>query len=189
MIERVEAVDRELRRAAEGDPDAFARFYAGTAEWVLRWFAARVRDPETAADLMAETFAAALLAVRRYRPRRHGSALAWLFAIARSKLVDYSRRGSVAAAARRRLALEPVALEDADLERVRELADLERRTPLVSDLVGQLPPEQRHALLARVVDERPYPEIAAEASSSEAVVRKRVSRAIAYLRARVGGEA
>src|SRR4051794_7130234 len=124
-----EQADRDLAAAVGGDPDAFARFYRGQADSVLRYFGLRVSEPEVAADLMAETFAAALLAMRRYRPAGEGSALAWLFTIARNKLVSSARHGQVEARARERLKLEPMTLDDDDLERVRELTDLERRSP------------------------------------------------------------
>jgi DNA-directed RNA polymerase specialized sigma24 family protein len=45
-----------------------------------------------------------------------------------------------------------------------------------------LPPEQREAVQARVVEERPYSEIAAAMSCSELVVRQRVSRGLRALR-------
>ena len=48
-----------------------------------------------------------------------------------------------------------------------------------------LPPDQLEALRLRVIDERDYDEIARELRCSEAVVRKRVSRGLATLRARV----
>jgi RNA polymerase sigma factor (sigma-70 family) len=180
--------DAELLAASHGDVEAFATFYRRYAEVVIRYFAVRVRDPELAADLMAETFAAALLGARRYRPKKSGSALAWLFAIAHNKLIDSARRGRAAAVARERLAIQRPALEDEDLRRVRELADLERERPQLLELIEQLPVEQREALLARVIDERSYPEIADELRCSNAVVRKRVSRALATLRDRLIGE-
>lgn len=187
MMEPLDEGNRELV-AARTDPEAFAAFYRRYAEDVLRYFAVRVRDPEAAADLMAETFAAALLAVRRYRPRRHGSAPAWLFTIARSKLVDAARRGRVEARALEKLAMDPLALEDDDLQRVADLADLERSEARLSELLAGLPPKQRQSLLAHVVDERGYAEIASNLECSELVVRKRVSRALAFLRARWIGE-
>src|SRR4051794_15198254 len=187
MMGSIDDADRELI-AARKDPEAVAAFYRRYAEDVLRYFAVRVQDPEAAADLMAETFAAALLAVRRYRPRRHGSAPAWLFTIARNKLVDAARRGRVEARALERLALEPLALEDDDLQRVADLADREDSDARLTALLADLPPEQRQSLLAHVVDERGYGEIASNLACSEVVVRKRVSRALAFLRARWIGE-
>ena len=51
------------------------------------------------------------------------------------------------------------------------------------ELVGDLPPEQRSAVKARIViDERDYADIAKDMRCSEAVVRKRVSRALGALR-------
>src|SRR5215218_2646367 len=62
------------------------------AEPLLGYFARRTADPELAADLCAETFAAALASRRRYRPER-GAAAAWLYGIGSKKLVDAQRRG------------------------------------------------------------------------------------------------
>jgi len=52
-------------------------------------------------------------------------------------------------------------------------------------LADLLPADQLQALRARVIDEREYDEIARDLDCSEAVVRKRVSRALSTLRARV----
>lgn len=177
--------DEELLVASVADPAAFATFYRRYVDAVLAYFAVRTRRPDLAADLTAETFAAALHGVHRYRPRREPAA-AWLFAIARNKLADAARRGAVADRARRRLGMEPVPLMDADLERVEALADLAASgADGVLRLVAALPADQRAAVVARVLDERDYPEIARELRCSEAVVRKRVSRGLARLRAQL----
>lgn len=85
--------------------------------------------------------------------------------------------------ARRRLRLEPEALEDADLERVNELASGQG----VLALVDELPDGQRAAVRARIVEER-YGEIAAELECSPMVVRQQVSRGLPRLRQRLQGE-
>jgi RNA polymerase sigma factor (sigma-70 family) len=138
-------------------------------------------DPEVAADLTAETFAAALVARRRYDPTR-GAPATWLYGIAANKLNDWRRRGYAEERARRRLGMEPIALSEAD---VLELKRLSAEVTLV-DLLEELPGDQREALRARLLDERDYAEIAGEAGVSEAVVRKRVSRGLAGLRGRLG---
>ena len=53
------------------------------------------------------------------------------------------------------------------------------------ELVDELPGDQREAVRARVIDERDYPDIAKDLRCSEAVVRKRVSRGLGKLRARL----
>src|SRR5215831_15561989 len=84
-------------------------------------------------------------------------------------------------AARARLGLEPVMLSDRDLERVEERAAAGDGA-LARELAA-LPEPTRRALVARVVDEREYDEIAAELRCSEQVVRQRVHRGLRRLRA------
>ncbi len=171
------ASDEDLLCATPSDAEAFGVFYRRYEEGVLRFFMGRVRDPELAADLAAETFAAALLSSRRFR-RRPEPAGAWLFGIARNTLSGSLRRKRVAARARRRLELPPLGLTDDLLERISALSD-----PAL-ELVDELPGPQRDALHERVVAERDYADIARELRCSEAVVRKRVSRALSTLRER-----
>jgi len=172
--------DAELLERTGSDPDAFAVFYRRHVDAVLAYFAVRVRDPEAAADLMAETFAAALASARRYR-RREAPAAAWLFAIARNKLTDSIRRGRVENAARWRLGFEPLALDDDDIQRVTELVDAARE-PRATAFLERLPADQRDAVRARVLDERDYEDIAHELRCSKWVVRQRVSRGLRALR-------
>ncbi|MCW3004413.1 MAG: polymerase, sigma-24 subunit, subfamily [Conexibacter sp.] len=165
-------------------PDAFAVFYRRHVRALLGYLLSRTRRPELAADLCAETFAVALEQSARYDPER-APARAWLFAIANSRLVDSARRGQVESRARQRLGMPVRALTDLDLERVEELVDAGRGLN-AERLVADLPPEQRQAVLARIVDERDYAEIAARLRVSEAVVRQRVSRGLGALRASIG---
>jgi RNA polymerase sigma factor (sigma-70 family) len=172
--------DRELLgRIAAGDDDAFAAFYRRHLDAVVAFFRRRVPQPELAFDLAAETFAAVVGSAGTYE----GAAppAAWLFGIARNKLRESLRRGRVEDAARRRLGMQPVRLDEEDLERVEERAAVGSAT-LVREL-AELPEATRTALLARVVEERDYDEIAAELQCSEQVVRQRVHRGLARLRA------
>ena len=168
-----------LERTRAGDREAFGALYERRHELVLAFLLKRTRDPEVAMDLMAETFAAALLALADRPPAIDGSAAPWLLSIARNAMVDSYRRGRVESVARRRLALEPIEISESDIEQVLHLA---AETDLLVRLADELPPEQFDALRARVLDERGYQEIAQQLACSQAVVRKRVSRAIATLR-------
>ena len=171
--------DEELLAAARSDPAAFGAFYGRFEERILRYFLSRVGDAEVAADLTAETFAAALASVGRFRAKK-GAAGAWLFGIARHTLAMSARRGRVEARARRRLGMPPLELTDALIERIDALAG-----PAV-ELVRELPLEQEQAVRARVIDERDYADIAKDLRCSEAVVRKRVSRGLAQMREELG---
>lgn len=163
-----------------GDPEDFGRFYDRYVDMLLGYFARRVNHPEVAADLTAETFAAALVARRRFQ-RSATPAVAWLFGIAQHKLTDYRRRGAAEDRMRRRLGIEQVAVGEEDAEMIAMLG-----RDAAWQLIDELPPEQREAVRAHVLDDRPYGEIAVAADTSEAVVRKRVSRGLGALRARMG---
>lgn len=170
-----QASDEDLLIATRRYPEAFGEFYRRHEQPVLRFFLRRTRDPEVSADLAAETFAAALIASRRFK-RRGEPAAAWLFGVARNVLAASIRKKRVASRSRRRLALPPLALTDEVIDRVAALSD-----PAL-DGIDALPDAQREALEARVVDEREYADIAGELRCSEAVVRQRVSRALSSLR-------
>jgi RNA polymerase sigma factor (sigma-70 family) len=168
-----------LGEAREGRPEAFETVYRRHNKVVLAFLARRVAQPELAADLLAEAFAALLVLVRdptRPLPR---SPVAWLLGTARHLLIDSYRQGRVEAAARERLQMQPLLLDDRDLERIEEIS---AETDILAELAAILPPDQLGALRARVIDEWDYGTIARELSCSEAVVRKRVSRALQTLR-------
>src|SRR3954453_22021925 len=171
--------DEELLSAR--DAASFERFYCRHVNSILGYFARRTREPELAANLCAETFAAALASRHRYRPGA-GAAAAWLYGIGSRKLADAQRRGYAERRARRRLGMERIELSDDDIARIERLGEAgETRV-----LMGQLAPDQRAAITAHVLEERPYEQIAAELDTSEAVVRKRVSRGLAAMRDRMG---
>lgn len=177
--------DPELLSAArDGDPMAFDAFYRRHRDLILAYSAQRTGDPELAADLVGEVFASALLAVRDRARDLPTEPLPWLFVIAQRKIIDSRRRRRVENDARRRLAMEPVVLDDEDLA---SIVDIAGRTNVALSLASQLPPSQFEALRARVLNELEYSEIAKGSMCSEAVIRKRVSRALHTLRTVMGG--
>ena len=179
--------DESLLLAARSDPEAFTRFYRRHARPLLGYLVRRAGDPEIGADLTAETFACALEGLDRFDPER-GSAVGWLFGIARHQLHRTHQRGGVERRARRRLGMSRIALDDAALERIESLAEAEATATALSVAMDALPASQRAALDARVLDGDDYRVIAAATGASEAAIRKRVSRALQTLRSAAGGE-
>ncbi len=106
-----------LAAIAARDGAAFAVFYRRHLSTVLAFLIRETRDPETAADLAAEVFAAVLLSSGRYSEQGE-SATPWVIGIARNKLLMSFRRGRVEARARHRLGFQAVALDDGDLDRI-----------------------------------------------------------------------
>src|SRR4051812_35010915 len=169
--------DEQLLAETPTTPAAFAIFYRRHEGAVLGYFMRRSGNPELAADLAAETFAAALLGARRYRSDR-GEGLAWLYGIARHRLMRSIEQGQVEDRARRKLALPRLVIDDDMTERIERLA-AEERAP---ELLERLPPHPAPAGRARVLEQRSYTDIAASVRVSEAVVRKRVSGGLLTLR-------
>jgi RNA polymerase sigma factor (sigma-70 family) len=176
--------EQALLGAASSDPQAFAAFYRLFERPILAFFMRATGRAELAADLTAETFARALESVAGYDAAR-GRADQWLFGIARNVLRSSYREGRVESAARERLGLPRLVLDDHASETIGRLAQEEDRATVA---VAGLPAEQRHAIHARVVQDRDYAEIAVELRCSEAVIRQRVSRGLRTLRARLAGE-
>jgi RNA polymerase sigma-70 factor (ECF subfamily) len=174
--------ERLLAAIARRDRDAFGVFYDRHLPDVVGYLMRETHDPELSADLAGEVFASVLLAARRYRAE-HATAVPWVVGVARNVLGTSRRRTRVEDRARHRLGLTPIALDEADLERVRRLADSEHSR--VVQLLEQLPTDERSAVQARIVEERSYTEIAVALSCSEMVARKRVSRGLARLRERL----
>src|SRR3954453_6612895 len=101
--------DDDLLAATRAEPEAFAVLYRRHVHAMLAYFARRTQDAELAADLAAETFAAALDGPHRHRPDK-GPGAAWLYGIARPQLAPAAHKGAVEHRARRRLGMSPIAL-------------------------------------------------------------------------------
>lgn len=169
-----------LRRAAD-DPAAFDELYDQLAARVLVFFTRRVLDGQLALDLTGETFATVFQRRRNFRGTTTEEQEAWIFAIARSQLSHYWRRGRVERAALERLRVEVPVMGDAELERVDELAGTEQLRARVAQELSRLPDDQRQAVQAHVVEERPYSELSDEWGVSEQAIRARVSRGLRRL--------
>ena len=153
-----------------------AEIYDRHEREVLAFFAARTRDPHVAAELTAETFAEVVAQAHRRVEVREPRG--WLYAIARSKLADWHRRGRVDDRARRRVGMARIEVDDAALERISALG----ADPRLAAALEALAPEERAAVVARVVAEDSYEEIARRQGTTQPAARKRVSRALARMR-------
>lgn len=158
-----------------------AALYTRHRDELLLFLVRRTADPEVALDLWAETFAQALAGRRRYRGASDEEAAAWLFSIARRQLSHFYRRGSAERRAMQRLGIERPQLDpeiEAELIRRAGLQDLRQA---LSGAIATLPEDAREAIGLRIIDELPYPDIAARLAISEQAARMRVSRGLRAL--------
>ncbi len=163
------------------DADAFSELYRRDGEAVLVFLARRTLDVELALDLTAETFAIALTSWRKLSGLGDEQRRAWLFTVAARRFGRYLRRSSVERRVVARLGIDVPQAGPEDIALIEERAGLgELRSALGREL-SLLSSEQREALHLRVVEERPYDEVAATLGVSEQAARARVSRGLRAL--------
>lgn len=179
-LERLSDADLLLLASERANPEAFAVFYRRHAATVASYLTRHTGIRHIAEDLTAETFATALDRAWSFDPGR-GDARAWLLGIARITMLSTYNRGKVEQAARRKLGMATPDHSEADLEEAEARLDASLSN-LVEGLEG-LKQEERRAVVARVLEEREYAEIAAEQQISEAAARQRVSRGLRKLAA------
>jgi len=177
--------DAQLIREARRNAEALGELYRRHATRIHAWLRGQT-TPDVASELVAETFAQAALSLRRFQDPGDGSALPWLFGIAKNLLRRYYERERVDRSARVRLGM-PETVHEANLARVEERDRAERLRPSLAAALATLPPGQRRALELRVVEELPYDQVASTLSCSEVAARIRVTRALGSLSARLKG--
>jgi RNA polymerase sigma-70 factor (ECF subfamily) len=164
------------------DANDFAELYDRHAAELLGFFVRRTYDPEVGVDLVADTFAAAFRDRRHYRGDDLAAARPWLYGIARHRLAMFFRSGRVERRAVARLGVQRRALTEPEYDRIEELATSSALHEQLAVAFGGLGIEQQEALRLRVVEGRPYCEVARELGVSEQTARARTSRALRALR-------
>lgn len=162
-------------------PDDYARLYRRHAQPLLLHFQRRVQNAELAAELLADTFEAAISAGRSFRGDTDRELSGWLWTIARNTLADHYRREEGERARRRRMGRVRPALTDREIERIEELAGIAQLREAVAQRLAELPVEQQQAVRMRVLEDMPYEAIARAASTNAETARARVSRGLRAL--------
>jgi RNA polymerase sigma factor (sigma-70 family) len=172
--------DVELLRGTARDAQLFGEFFDRHYSDVLQFFWLRTADPESSADLTAETFAAALEGLERFSEAK-GTPTAWLFGIADKQLRQLLRRGRVARRSRDRLHLDPIRFDERGYERVEALRDIGRLVEPLAAALAALPEGIRRAIELRVLDQLDYSVVADRLACTEGAARVRVSRGLKQL--------
>jgi RNA polymerase sigma-70 factor, ECF subfamily len=172
-----EVDERSRVEAAQKDPARFADLYEIHFERVYAYIVRRVRDRDTAEDLVSEVFHKALENLPRFEWRGVPFS-AWLFRIAGNAISDRSKRG-----ARELLSFEdpPASIKEATL-----LEETEERARLFR-LVSRLPADQRRVIFQRFVGQRSIREIAQQLGRSEGAIKQLQFRALEKLRVQMEG--
>ena len=150
---------------------AFQRHYVQ----ILRYLRRRTASDEEAEDLAQAVFADAAERLRHFEP---GSApvLAWLYTVAQRRLAD---RGRLAARAPETIA----ALDSLRVEGVEEQTYGRAVGAALKEAIEQLPPGQRRVVVMKLLEGRPFAEIATLVGASEAACKMRFARGLEAVRA------
>jgi RNA polymerase sigma-70 factor (ECF subfamily) len=163
-----------------GAVSEFERLYRGNVDAVTAYFARRTADPQTVADLTADTFVAAITSIATFDPGR-GTARAWVFGIARRVYAAHCE----AHAQHNNRVIRLAGRRELDTDQVEELLDridAERAgRRLVSELTALPEPDRAVIELVDLAGLKPA-EAAVVLRTSAGAVRMRLMRARGRLR-------
>jgi RNA polymerase sigma-70 factor, ECF subfamily len=161
-----------LIRDAQSDAQAFGLLYDRYVQRVYRYCHYRTNNRADAEDLTAQIFLAVLEALPRYRQDGHFAA--WLFSIARNKVMDHHRR-------RPPLPLDETTLPPLFTDLAQDVEKAQRWEGL-QRLIQSLVEEERELIHLRYVAELSFAEIAGILHKKEDAVKKMLYRLIARLK-------
>jgi RNA polymerase sigma-70 factor (ECF subfamily) len=171
------AVDADLiRRAKDGDESAVVEIYNQCQAPVYRYVYYRVGSTALAEELTADVFVRMVDKIGSFRDVGR-PILAWLYAIARNRVIDYQRAQS----REEWLSLDETlpASEDGQPHRVAESAEL--RSTLLAAL-EHLTETQRQVILLKFMEARSNAEVAEILGKEEGAIKSLQHRALASLR-------
>jgi RNA polymerase sigma-70 factor (ECF subfamily) len=175
------AIERLVRAAQRGDPEAFGRIFDHYHVSVHRYVASRVSRPSDAEDLTQIVFVKALEALPRYEARGIPFG-GWLFRLARNAIIDHIRTRH-----------EHFDLNEAIEHRAGEaepsdVAELKSELDAVAAALRTLTNEQRETIALRFFAGLSAREAAEAMGKQEGTIRGLQFRAIAALRRALGVE-
>ena len=172
------AEEAKLIRKARQEPAAFARLYRAYAAPLYRYLLSRCGVCADAEDLTSQVFLEALAGLSRYRHR--GYFKAWLFSIARHRLLNYHSR-------RRPESDLPEEENQSSGESSDPLAEIigrEEKEELLRE-IERLSAQEQELLRLRFVGELKYAEIAHLLGRREGAVKKQLYRLLERLESRL----
>lgn len=169
-----------VKRAQEGDSEAFGLLYEGYMERIYRYVYFRVTDELTAEDLTAQVFCKAWENLHRYKPT--GAPFgAWLYTIARNAVIDHYRTR------KETVSLEDVTYLTSEGPAPDEQTELKFEVETLSEALQVLTDEQQQVLLLKFIGGLSTDEIADQLGKRPGAVRALQMRGLQAL-ARILGE-
>ena len=170
--------DSALIRAAQTDTEVFVVLYDRYIQRLYHYCYHRTNNVHDAEDLTAQTFLAALEAFPQYR--RDGHFAAWLFTIARNKVVDFYR-------SKPNLPLEESMIPPFHSDLAGEM-EISQQKGILLRTIRALPEDEQELIRLRYVAELSFVEIAKALHKSEGATKKMLYRLLARLKSQMEAE-
>jgi RNA polymerase sigma-70 factor, ECF subfamily len=164
-----------LVRAAKTDTEVFALLYDRYVQRLYHYCYHRTNNVHDAEDLTSQTFLSALEAFPHYRQDGHFAA--WLFTIARNKVVDYHRHTPNAPLDE---SLAPPL--HSDLAGEMEISQQKRK---LLRAIGALAENEQELIRLRYIAELSFAEIAKALHKSEGATKKMLYRLLRRLKSQM----
>ncbi|MGH7459179.1 MAG: RNA polymerase sigma factor [Longimicrobiaceae bacterium] len=160
-----------VRLVLSGEREAYGVLVARYQAVLYRHAVGMVRSPDTAEDMVQESFVRGFRELRRCRePDRFGS---WIFRVLRNRCLDYLKDKR-----RRNVSLEEELTATANPPAAEGVLERER----IHRALHNLPPDQREAFLLKHVEGYGYQEMSGLLGASVSALKMRVMRAREALR-------
>lgn len=167
--------ERLIERARAYDHDAVAQLYRAHVHSIFRYVSLRVGDTHTAEDLTSEVFIRALEGLRAFEYRGVPFS-AWLYRIARDRIVDHYRR--------RDRCPEPCELSEwlADAcEQPHDAAVRAQEEAEIRAALAELTEDQRMVVALRFIEHLSLADVARQLGKTEGAVKSLQHRALAAM--------
>jgi RNA polymerase sigma-70 factor (ECF subfamily) len=171
----------ELERCANGDRDAFRRFYQSTRPRVEAFLFRQLRDAADVSEALNDTYRQAWRFAHRYDAQR-ASVIGWLITLARSQAIDRFRQRGAAAPLAADFDEATEAIGTPSHEDPSRRVDQAQRTSALGRALTLLTTRGRRAVRLSVVEQLTHTEIAEATGEPLGTVKSRIRRALIHVR-------
>jgi RNA polymerase sigma-70 factor, ECF subfamily len=166
-------LEKLLKKAKNGDSEAFALIYDHYKERLYRFIFFRVGHKELAEDILSDTFVKAWQKLSLIN--QTDSFNGWIYQVAKNNIIDYYRIKRIT------LSIEEVTETVSDSESPVDQANLTIEQKIMLELVERLVEEQRLVIQYKFFEDLTNNEIAAIMGKSEGAIRVIQHRAVKKL--------
>ena len=179
-VQKHEKTDAKAQKSHKQELKDFSKIYDKYFDKVYRFFYFRLRSPEDAEDLTAETFEKILKNLKKYEDR--GLPLgAWIFRIARNMFVDFLRKKKAHIESIDDLAPSKEPSKEFDLTKL----DNQMLTDELWEVIRTLPQTQQTLWSLKLSEDLSHKEIANIMDTSEANINVMLHRSTKTLKIRL----